>query len=633
MFLALEAAGTAAGATRTDLLDAAVRASDRLAAVKPVGRNWEDVPYLSGTLLLARELERDQPDTGARLLSRVGTAVGSGTPVITHGDYAGYAQAALGLYSLTRSADADLRATLLAATDGPLAFARRALRSTPDDGPPSDPWWIEGGYGVRFWQDDLFTQPPGLAMRGATRDGLPADPEARDLAYEWIEAYVHDHRPASADPRARAVPSARERAGFLLWDPDRELFRHDVDGTVNGPFWGRGNGWSGFGLATAARFLDTRYSGARYEAVLDRPAIRALLSRLAGSLTALRTADGGWGTALLREDGNTNAETSATGLITFFLARGINEGWLDREVSMPVVLKAVALLRSRIDQDGDVIGIQPPGTGPDGAVTSSDDPSVNVTYGVGAVLLAMVEASRLPAEDLARLEDEAARPVDRVPLRRTWLVPIPSPLEPEELVLTNPGPNEVRVVVEKRDAEGHLFEAVGDISIPAGATVRIPPASSSDHGSPVRVLTVRGTGELAVSLLALDPGLHHTVESDDGGTGDSSFLEIEAVALTETLAAGETAELRLEPAGLVMLGGMNSGRLPATLAMEVTTRPGGEARGIRLCVPPSGMAFALRRLPTGAVVRFTAGAHGEAVLPFVLLRGEGARPKLSLRER
>ena len=107
------------------------RVADRLAAVKPLGRNWEDVPYLSGALLLAGEIERDRPGAGAPLVSRVEAAIGSGDPVVTHGDYAGYAQAALDLYAMTPLADES-------ATRCAPRHDRRAARFRPTR-PPDDP--------------------------------------------------------------------------------------------------------------------------------------------------------------------------------------------------------------------------------------------------------------------------------------------------------------------------------------------------------------------------------------------------------------------------------------------------------------------------------------------------------------
>ena len=82
-------------------------------------------------------------------------------------------------------------------------------------------------------------------------------------------------------------------------------------------------------------------------------------------------------------------------MITFFLARGINEGWLDRDTYLPVVRKSFALLMQRADIRGVITGIQPPGTGPDCSRTISSDDAINVNYGAGVWLLAASEVLKL----------------------------------------------------------------------------------------------------------------------------------------------------------------------------------------------------------------------------------------------
>ncbi|MFI5198076.1 MAG: glycoside hydrolase family 88 protein [Thermoanaerobaculia bacterium] len=437
---ALLISGRAAGATKGDLLDAAVQAADRLPAVRPVERTWEDAPYLVGLLLVAEQLDRRTPGSGQAWIDRATAVIAGGDAPITNGDYAGYAQAAMDLYRLASPADAKRREGLLEATNGPIEFAARAIRVRPSSGPPVTPWWVDGGFGTRFWVDDLFTLPPWLAMRGASRDGLSADPAARDLAYEWIESYLYDHRPRATDAVEAAVPSERLRAGPLLWDPGLSLFRHDPGAGV-GTYWGRGNGWAAWGLARSARYLDAPYGGGRYEEVVDRTGIREVLARLASALAARRSDDGGWPTDLAHPEACPASETSATGLITFMLAKGVNEGWLDRAAFTPVILKALSLLLGRLDAQGDLAGIQPPGTGPDCGVTASNDPTVDVAYGVGAFLLAVSEAVKLPDADLATMDDVAARPVDRNAIGRTWLVVFPSGCDRFEAPLMDGGPN------------------------------------------------------------------------------------------------------------------------------------------------------------------------------------------------
>jgi len=365
--------------------------------------HWENVPYLDGTLLVAEQMERRSPGSGAALIERVAAVIlGSGDNVnsIYWGDGTAFSQVVMDLYRLTPEGD-PRRDALLGTLGGSMAFAEHAVRVSPDFGSPREPWWVEGGFGTRYWQDDMYMVIPWLAMNGSTRDGLPGNTRARDLAYEWIESYVYDHRPASSDPRQRAVPAARERNGFLLWDPDHSLFQHAPETIGSDEFWGRGNGWAVMGLARAAKYLDSPYGGGRYAAVVDATQIRTMLVRVAETLVEKRTPDGGWPSNLSKPLDCPIAETSATGLVTAFLAQGVNEGWLDRETYVPVILRAFSLLLNRIDRDGVVSGIQPPGTGPafcSAQMLASNHPTINVNYGVGAVLLAAARILELPDE-------------------------------------------------------------------------------------------------------------------------------------------------------------------------------------------------------------------------------------------
>ena len=203
-------------------------------------------------------------------------------------------------------------------------------------------------------------------------------------------------------PREVAVPTAAARNGFLLWDPNHDLFQHQPEWIgSNDLFWGRGNGWSAMALMRAAHYLDRPYSGTQYPSVVSAVEIRQLLVRMAASVKERRTPDGGWGSNLSRPLDCPIAETSSTGMMTFFLARGINEGWLDRDTYLPVVMRAFTVLMQRVDADGDVVGIQPPGTGPACNPTLASDDVINVNYGAGAWLLAASEVMKFSEGDLA----------------------------------------------------------------------------------------------------------------------------------------------------------------------------------------------------------------------------------------
>lgn len=381
--------------TRATIVATAIRVADRVAIDPDKPRlHWENAPYLDGLVLFGDELQQESNPDGARLIERAASVIlGSDDDIndIYWGDGTAYAQVALDLYRVLPPSD-PRRAALRATLSGPMSFAEHAIRASPSAGTPRDPWWIEGGFGTRYWQDDMYMVVPWLAMNGSSRDGLPANELSRNLAYEWIEAYVYDHRPASSDPREVAVPSAAARNGFLLWDPDHDLFQHQPEWTGRSDvFWGRGNGWSAIALMRAAHYLDAPYSGTKYPAVLSASEIRDLLVRMAASLKARQTPDGGWGSDLSHPLDCPTAETSATAMMTLFLARGINEGWLDRDTYLPVVRKSFALLMQRVDSRGVISGIQPPGIGPDcSRIIASDDP-INVNYGAGVWLLAASE--------------------------------------------------------------------------------------------------------------------------------------------------------------------------------------------------------------------------------------------------
>ncbi|HYI10695.1 MAG TPA: glycoside hydrolase family 88 protein [Thermoanaerobaculia bacterium] len=392
-----------AALTPEAIIAAASKAADRVTLSFHPRLHWENAVYFDGLVLLGEQMELRSPGSGGRFIERaVSVILGSDDPIDTvhWGDGTAFAQASMDLYRVLPPND-PRRDAILATLSGPMRFAEHAVRVTPAAGAARDPWWIAGGYGARFWQDDLYMVVPWLALYGSAQDGLPGNELARNLTYEWIEAYVHEHRPASADPREAAVPSSASRRGTLLWDETHSLFQHAPEsiGTTE-HFWARGNGWALVALARAAESLDAPYTGGRYDQVVGREELRELLRKSAASLIARRTPDGGWGSFLSNPDACPVAETSGTALLTFFLARGVNEGWLDRDVYAPVVTRALALLLRRIDGEGVVSGIQPPDVGPGCGKIASSHATINVNYGPGAILLAAAEVLKFPQEDL-----------------------------------------------------------------------------------------------------------------------------------------------------------------------------------------------------------------------------------------
>lgn len=385
----------------------------RAARGEPFVRAWMEVPLFSG-IAMTWEAMPDRDTAAARRLWRLlDDFTAAGNAPITHGDWAGYAQCALDAHRLL-PADSPRRIGTLATTDEPLAFARRALHGEAEAGnPPVDGWWTGTGYGTRYWQDDFLTIVPFLAMRGSARPGLPNDTAARDLAYEWIEAYAFDHRKSPdrsvPDASVATLPSPRlsgwdrsdPSTGRFLRDPASHLWWHDAGTVGSSVFWTRGNGWVAAGLARAQRFLDRPYGGSRFDRVPTADEIRAELAAMAATLRALRNPFGLWNSSLLPDDRFVEPESSGSALLLYMMAVGVNDGWLPRDEWRPVVLKGFRALSLRVDGDGDLHGIQRIGDAPDaGRFYASDelppelDPRYrNFDYGVGAFLMLSAEVA------------------------------------------------------------------------------------------------------------------------------------------------------------------------------------------------------------------------------------------------
>lgn len=134
----------------------------------------------------------------------------------------------------------------------------------------------------------------------------------------------------------------------LLFDAKQDLFdvspKNAIYKGFNGPapgereangekiFWSCGNGWVLGGLALMLKELPADYP--------QRPHYEVIFKRLARRLAALQHADSTWGASLLDPKSYPNPESTASSLITFGLAYGINAGLLTRPEFEPVLKKA-----------------------------------------------------------------------------------------------------------------------------------------------------------------------------------------------------------------------------------------------------------------------------------------------------
>jgi len=175
-----------------------------------------------------------------------------------------------------------------------------------------------------------------------------------------------------------------------LYDPTEHLYFRDSSyfslREKNGRkiFWSRGNGWV---LAGLVRMLQ--------EIPPDdpvRPRFLTQFREMADRIADLQGSDGFWRSSLLDPFSYPMQETSGTGFYCYGLAWGLETGVLDRPKYYPAVKRAWRALTTCVKDDGRLTNVQPVGATP---VTF--DPDSTEPYGVGALLLAASEVTRLSA--------------------------------------------------------------------------------------------------------------------------------------------------------------------------------------------------------------------------------------------
>lgn len=195
----------------------------------------------------------------------------------------------------------------------------------------------------------------------------------------------------------RALDTFDEQLGIFaahMQDPKTGFFTHAYayPGTQDaGVFWARGNGWVLASAADRLRVAQLRGEGA--------DGVREPFRKLADAVLAAQDPATGLFWTVVNRPGETYLETSATALFAFGLARGYRAGALDDSV-LPAVRLALDGLRSRLREDETGRPIVTGVSGPTGVGTFENYARIAVVddlhFGVGAVVLALLEASGLP---------------------------------------------------------------------------------------------------------------------------------------------------------------------------------------------------------------------------------------------
>ena len=211
------------------------------------------------------------------------------------------------------------------------------------------------------WCDALFMAPPVYAHLAAI------EKDDKYLAFMDTEfKRTYNHLYSSEDK--------------LFYRDDSYFGKKESNGQK--VFWGRGNGWVAAGLVNILKQLP---KNSQY-----RPFYENVFQEFIPRLVALQNESGFWHASLLDPESYPAPETSATALITYAIAYGINNNLLDKATYCPISDKAWAALMSIVDEDGKLGWVQPIGADPK-KVTSD----MTASYGVGALLLAGSEIYKM----------------------------------------------------------------------------------------------------------------------------------------------------------------------------------------------------------------------------------------------
>jgi unsaturated rhamnogalacturonyl hydrolase len=220
-------------------------------------------------------------------------------------------------------------------------------------------------FGVSLWLDSLFMFGTVLTRWGAhSGESRPLD-EFHD---QFLIFASH----------------LQDTGGLMMHAHDWPLASQD-----EGIFWARGNAWV---TAATYEYLNVRKSRGETD-----PEVEAAIRRQVDALLPLQDDDSGLWWTVLNRPGDTYTETSAAALFALGLARGYRGGFLDDSV-LPAIEAAVAGIRARVVDDGIgpvVTGISGPTMVGDYDYYASVEQQDDLPYGVGAVILALVESSGL----------------------------------------------------------------------------------------------------------------------------------------------------------------------------------------------------------------------------------------------
>ena len=170
-----------------------------------------------------------------------------------------------------------------------------------------------------------------------------------------------------------------------IYDKKNSLWWRDSRWVGTTQHWSRGNGWIVIALTDSIAALPAGDA--------TRAHYISLLNAMFAKLKATQQAGGYWTADVDHPAAFPAPESSGTSFFTYGLAKGIQAGYVDKATYLPVVTKAWNWLKNTaLHSDGVVGYVQGPSSHPSQHQPIS--PTATSNYGVGAFLMAGVEASK-----------------------------------------------------------------------------------------------------------------------------------------------------------------------------------------------------------------------------------------------
>ena len=198
-----------------------------------------------------------------------------------------------------------------------------------------------------------------------------------------------------------------------LWWRDKNYLPPYKEPNGQDCFWSRGNGWVLAALVRVLSFLPVNdpHRAEYLQDYLDM--VRAIVP--------LQRADGYWNVSLRDSTHYGGKELTGTALFTYGIAWGIREGWLDKNVYLPVVARAWnAVIGGSLHSNGMLGYVQGTAEKPEDGQPLGYDKRPNVEdFGLGCFLLAGSEVYQIATPPAANQDESKVPPYKEPALELT----------------------------------------------------------------------------------------------------------------------------------------------------------------------------------------------------------------------